>query len=182
MTWHDHINKIAKNTSQVINLLKRIWHLIPRSSLEMSYKYLILPIIEYGNTIYYNLTTYFSDKLENVQEGAALLCTGAFRHTSCEHLLNELGWEKLQTRWMYQRLSLMQTAERTDYKLRNSDNLTIPYCRTECFCCLLPPKQLMTGNNNLKLMLFKNKPNESFQFGKPVINKCHIRMCLAWAN
>ena len=68
MAWHEHINKIAKKANQVINMLKRIQHLISSSTLEMLYKSLILPIVEYGNTIYDKLTADFKDKLEKFRK------------------------------------------------------------------------------------------------------------------
>ena len=35
--------------------------------------------------------------IEKCQRKAAFICTGAFRLTSNERLLNELGWEKWKT-------------------------------------------------------------------------------------
>ena len=69
MTWHNHINRISEKASKVINMLKRIRHLIPRSCLEQSYKTLVLPIIEYGDVVYDNLSTCLRVTSLNLRQG-----------------------------------------------------------------------------------------------------------------
>ena len=48
-------------------------------------------VLDYGDIIYEKSE---SDAIEKCQRKAALICTGAFRLTSNERLLNELGWGK----------------------------------------------------------------------------------------
>ena len=45
-----------------------------------------------------------SERLDKLQRKASLLCTGAFRITSNEKVLKELGWSKLANRRTYHRL------------------------------------------------------------------------------
>lgn len=175
MLWHEHVTKITGKGCKVINMLKRIKHILPRSSLEKSYKTLVRPILEYGNVVYDNLSADLSNKLERIQKEAALLCTGAYRPTSYNLLLNELGWETLKTRREFQRLILMykinnnlaptylkqiipvSTASRTRYALRCTTNFTIPRCRTERYKLSFVPKTV-TEWNNLPLEL-RNSPS-----------------------
>ena len=65
-----------------------------------------------------------SDAIEKCQRNAALICTGAFRHTSNERLLNEFGWGNMESRRVVHRLTLF-------YKIYRS--LTPPYLRDICY-------------------------------------------------
>ena len=64
-----------------------------------------------------------SDSYEILQRNAAFICTGAFRITSHEILLKELGWSKLENRRTLHRLTLF-------YKIIHS--LTPVYLRQAC--------------------------------------------------
>jgi len=97
--------------------------------------------------VYSNVPIHLSKKLEQVQRAAALMCTGAYRKTSYDKLLVELGWETLETRRKYQRLILMYKMQNgltpgyllnmlpmeagSSYQLRNSGNIRVPFCRTQ---------------------------------------------------
>ena len=98
MTWDMHIDKITTKASQRVTNLNRIKFNLPRPALEKIYLTMIRPVLEYGNIIYTNLPDRLNDKLEAVQRRAALACTGAYRHTSNDKLLHELGWQPLHLR------------------------------------------------------------------------------------
>ena len=103
---------------------------------------MILPIIEYGDVIYDNCTLKNSLDLENVQHKAALVCTGAYRHTSYDALLAELGWQPLRIRRQIHKLilffkvknsltppylgSLIPRVTESQYRLRSATNATLP--------------------------------------------------------
>ena len=89
----------------------------------MLYKTTICPVFDNGDIIYDACLKSESDAIEKCQRKAALICTGAFRHTSSERLLNELGWEKTESRRVVHRLTLF-------YKVYRS--LTSPYLRDIC--------------------------------------------------
>ena len=93
LTWIDHINNLVTNkAAKCVGLIKRISHDVPRECLEVFYKSMIRPILEYGDIIFDGCPDYCADRLEKVQRHTALACTGAFRHTKHENLLEELGW------------------------------------------------------------------------------------------
>ena len=54
------------------------------------------PVLDYGDSIYDAYLRSESDSVENFQRKAALVCTGAFRITLNDRLLNELGWQKIE--------------------------------------------------------------------------------------
>ena len=56
-----------------------------------------------------------SDSYEILQRNAALICTGAFRITSHEILLKELGWSKLENRRTLHRLTLFYKKKSLSY-------------------------------------------------------------------
>ena len=72
----------------------------------MFYKTTICPVLDYGDIIYDACLKSESDAIVKCQRKAALICTGAFRQTSNERLLNELGWEKMESRRVIHKLTL----------------------------------------------------------------------------
>ena len=71
-------------TGKPSSVIRRCQTILPRSCKEM----------DYGDIIYDPCLKSESDAIEKFQRKAALACSGAFRITSNERLLNELGWEK----------------------------------------------------------------------------------------
>ena len=67
---------------------------------------MIRPILEYGSVLFDNCSLYMKQRLENLQKRAATACTGAFVRTSYDSLMFELGWDTLDKRRKYLRLSL----------------------------------------------------------------------------
>ena len=126
MTWTNHITRITNKTWPKVDSLKRIRHKVPKHTLIHLYKIMIRPTLEYGAVIYNNCSNADSIVLESVQRAAALTCTGAYKRTETTKLMDELGWETLQTRRHCQLLTLF-------FKILN--NLTPPYLRE-----LLPPQ------------------------------------------
>ena len=150
LTWNSHINNIIEKTSSRLNIMKRIQRKVPRVCLENIYEHMILPIIEYGDVIYDNLTKKQSNDLEQVQRQAALACSGGYRHTKYESLLIEIGWAPLHARRKCHRLNML-------YKIVN--DLTPPYVK-----CIFPdmvferPVYNLRSRNNLNIP----KYNKSF--------------------
>ncbi len=117
-TWGEHIDSTIVKASKRLSLMNGAKLLLPRRSLCSLYKTMVLPIIEYCDVIYDNCTISNALALENTQRRAALICTGAYRHTSNDSLLAELGWQPLRIRRQTHKLLLM-------FKIQNS--LTPPY-------------------------------------------------------
>ena len=68
---------------------------------------MICTIFDYGGVLWDSCLKSEPDFLEKKnRRKAALICTGAFRITSHERLLKELGWSKLETRRTLHRLAL----------------------------------------------------------------------------
>jgi hypothetical protein len=109
---------------------------------------MIRPILEYGDIIFDGAAETQLKRLETVQRHAGLTCTGAYRHTKHEKLLEELGWPPLSIRRKHHRLNAMfkiqkglapeylrnqcppLTREKTTYNLRSGMNISTPQTRT----------------------------------------------------
>ena len=105
------------------------------------YKAFIRPHIEYGDVIFDQaFNNSFHQKLESIQYNAALAITGAIRGTSEEKLYQELGFDSLQSRRWFRKLSLFYKIIKsqsppylyhlipkplTSYFTRNSENLPL---------------------------------------------------------
>ena len=76
--------------------------------LTKTYKLYVSPHSDYGDIIYHkydpDMQLNFTQQLEQTQYKAALAVTGAWRGTSRQRLLEELGWETLYDRRWYRRL------------------------------------------------------------------------------
>jgi hypothetical protein len=126
---------------------------------------MIRPILEYGNIIYDGSSDTVTRRLEHVQRQAALACTGAYRHTNHETLLDELSWPSLAKRRENHRLNVMfkiqnvltpfylsnicppLTRERTNYNLHTGRNITIPPIRTTTYHKSFFPNTIMNWND-----------------------------------
>ena len=73
---------------------------------------MIRPILEYGDLIFDSSPACHTDRLENVQCQVDLTCTGAYRHTKHENLLEGLGWAQLSLKHKQHRFNIM-------FKLQN---------------------------------------------------------------
>jgi hypothetical protein len=77
LTWNDHIDKLVTKAAQCVGLLRRICREVPRECLEILYKSMIRPLLEYGDVIYDGTAETHTKRLESVQRQAAITCTGA---------------------------------------------------------------------------------------------------------
>jgi hypothetical protein len=165
LTWTDHIGNLVSKSSQCIGLLRRISRDVPRQCLEILYKAMIRPLLEYADVVFDGCSDTNAQRLESTQRQAALTCTGAYKHTSHTKLLQELGWTDLALRRKHHRLGIMYkiqtqiappylrsvcpplTRDRTSYNLRTSDNITTPHQRTSTYQQSFYPHTIKDWNN-----------------------------------
>ena len=81
LSWGQHITEIVKKANRRLDVMTRMKRYLPRFCLEILYKTMIRPILDYGDVIYDNCTTFESEILERVQRRAAILITSAFKIT-----------------------------------------------------------------------------------------------------
>ena len=147
--WQNHIENIVKAASKIIGIMRKLKYTFHRVALNQIYISYVLPILEYSAIVWDNCTIQNSNILEKLQNEAARLVTGLTRSVSLENLYKECGWVPLSTRRQEQKLSFMFKAvngltpdyiyelipplvsDTSQYALRNSRNINIPFTRTE---------------------------------------------------
>ena len=79
LDWKNHVNHICTKASQRVSNIKRIRHLIPRTTAGTLYKSLVRPILEYGDIIFDNTTQAMKKLIDQVQRDALIMITCAYR-------------------------------------------------------------------------------------------------------
>ena len=151
LSWSTHISAAIAKADKRLSVIRKCRHILLRSCTETLYKTMIRTIFDYGDILYDFCLKSESDSLEKFQRKAALICTGAFRITSHERLLKELGWSKLENRRTLHRLTLFYKIihsltpiylrqactiipHNTDnYQLRRSNSFLLPIIKKEIF-------------------------------------------------
>ena len=111
-----HIKEKSSKARQCIGLIKHLRTYMPIKSLDQIYKMHVRSHLDYCDSIYhipplenannYDVSLNFQmKKLESLQYQAALAITGTWRGTNRDKIYEELGWESLQNRRMFRRLT-----------------------------------------------------------------------------
>ena len=113
-----------------IGALRRVRHLIPRETLitmYIMYISLVLPYFDYCSTVWGSRWRGMFDRLQVLQNWASsrVLTLLNYDRRSVEPILDELGWDNLETRRMRQLATIV-------YKLING---TMPNYLTQIFTC-----------------------------------------------
>ena len=103
-----HIKTILTKVNRTIGLLRKFQQVLPpRPPLITIYKAFIKPNLNYVDVIFdQTFNNSFHQRLESIHYNAALAITGAIKGTSKEKLYQELGFESLQSRIWFRKLSL----------------------------------------------------------------------------
>ena len=152
LTWSNHINAITKKISSGIGSIKRISHCVPPATLHTIYHGLVQSHFDYCSVVWGNCAKTLSDKLQRLQNRAVRVLTNTCYDADANQLLNELGWENLETRrqklkaeMVYKSLNglapnylssrfIQRSDVITAYNLRDSDGkLAIPLPRTNYY-------------------------------------------------
>ncbi|MCG7879870.1 MAG: hypothetical protein N0C90_26630, partial [Candidatus Thiodiazotropha endolucinida] len=109
----------------------------------------LLPIVEYSCIVWGGCSAHDCSSLQKLQNEAARIVTGLTRSVSLDNLYRECGWVPLAERRRQQKLIFMYRSvnglvptyitdlipppvrEINSYALRNQNDITIPFCRTE---------------------------------------------------
>ena len=131
LNFISHINEKSSKARQGVGLIRHLRAYLPTNSLDQIYKIRVRPHLDYCDSIYHippleneqnsdiNLN-YQMNALESLQYQAGLAITGAWRGSNRDKVYEELGWETLQNRRWFRRLTIF-------YKIMNG--LTPNYMR-----------------------------------------------------
>ena len=102
LNFYNHIKETNSKANKVIDILRKLYNVLPRNSLITIYKSFVRPHLDYGAIIFDQPENEsFCKKIESVQYNAALAIIGAIQGTSSEKLYKELGLETLKSRrWL----------------------------------------------------------------------------------
>ena len=109
----EHIKEAIIKVRSGIGIIRFLSKYVHRDVLDQMYKLYVRPHLDYGDVVYHNQNSSLMSKLESTQYAAAPAVSGAWRRTSTDKLLEELGWESLAHRRWYRRLCLF-------YKIMNN--------------------------------------------------------------
>ena len=147
--WSEHIENILCTASKTVGIMRKLKYSIGRKALNQIYLSYVRPILEYSCLVWNGCTDQNANSLEKLQNEAARIVTGLTRSVSLENLYRECGWESLKHRRTMQQYYFMykvnnnsvpsyindlfppNVRERTNYNLRNREDLSVPYSRTE---------------------------------------------------
>ena len=169
--------------------MRKLKFTFTRITLNQIYFSYVLPVLEYSSVVWDGCSLQDSNALDKLQNEAARIVTGLTRSVSLENLYRECGWTSLAERRKQQKLIFMLRTmngfvpsyvsdlippvirEVTNYPLRNQNNITTPFCRTEILRKSCIPSSISLWNsldesmrnspslNSFKYRLKGNSPN-----------------------
>ena len=99
LSWDNHINNICVKASRVLGLIKRTFATKNRQGIEIAFKVLVLPVLEYGCPVWNPYLQKHIHALESIQRRATcLICGSSFPYAD---RLKKLGWSTLEDRRKY---------------------------------------------------------------------------------
>ena len=164
-SWLTHIQRISGKASKCVGLMRRTCRELPRECMENLYTTMVRPIMEYGGVLFDGCPKNQSTLLDKVQREAALVCTGAYKHTKNTNLMHEVGWTSLGTRRSMQKACVMYkiqnnlapaylidkcpqlVSETSNYNLRNAENVSLPLGKKTCYFNSFYPSAIRIWND-----------------------------------
>ena len=131
LSFARHINEKVNKAKKWIGIIRHLRSYLPTKTLDQIYKMYARPHLDYCDIIYHSpvishdfsssLTLNFRmNTLESTQYQAALAITGAWKGTNLDKIYEQLGWESLNERRVFRRLTMF-------FKIMN--NLTPNYLK-----------------------------------------------------
>ncbi len=105
LSFRQHISAAITKAKKGMGIMNFLAKHVNREVLNMTYKMHVRPHLEYGDVIYHNQSKEAMSLLERIQYQAGLIVSGCWQGTSKIKLYDELGWESLDERRKFHRLS-----------------------------------------------------------------------------
>ena len=106
LSFNEHVSINLSKARKGVGVLKKLFYVIPRDSLINIYKSFVRPHLDYCDFIYAKPNNaYFTSNIESILYNAALTITEAIRGSSREKIYKELGFEDLNRRRWFRRLT-----------------------------------------------------------------------------
>ena len=163
--WHPHIETILTSAYKVLGIMRKLKYKFTRQALNQMYVSYVRPLLEYSSIVWDGCSEQDKTSLERLQNEAARIVTGLTKSTSIENLYNECGWDSLSKRRYFQKMCFMYkcsnnlvpnyisdivpplVGEVTNYPLRNRNNISSIYTRTDISKKSCIPSSVSDWNN-----------------------------------
>ena len=99
LAWSNHIDQLTYNVSKRIGIIQRIKYYLPSSTLNLLVNALVMPLIDYCNSVWSNCNVQYSNSLQILHNRLARILLSADSRTSVNDLMTKLSWNKLEQRW-----------------------------------------------------------------------------------
>ncbi len=102
LKWNHHIAHLCKKISPKVGLLGRLKKILPTQYVELIYKSIVQPHIDYCITVWGNADNKYLDKVQGLQNRAARIITGNYNwYIRGIELVKQLGWQNVRERRDY---------------------------------------------------------------------------------
>ena len=98
LSWRFHIDKLVSKINQRIGLLRRVRNILPKATLNLLFKSLILPHFDYCDVVWGNAGTGHLSRLDKLQNTAGKVILGLPLRFPTDVLLEMLDWKRLSDR------------------------------------------------------------------------------------
>ena len=208
LKWNTHIDTVCLKARKRLSVIQPLKFKLNRKSLETMYFSYILPVLEYGSVVWGGSCDVNISKLEKIHVDAMRLVTGATAGSNIHRLYTETGWLSVRSRidnamviMLYKvRNELVPNylceilephyAEQIHYRLRNDNDIKLPFTRREAFRRSFFPSAIRLWNklrpnernapsvSDLKMLLKKESVEKSilYYYGKRWASVHHARL------
>lgn len=108
LSWSKHTDNVTKKANSTMAFLRRNIRSAPQAAKKTAYKTFVKPTLEYASTTWAPHTDTDIRKLEMVQRRAVRFVFNDYQRTSSvTEMMEKLGWQTLQQRRDYARLTMM---------------------------------------------------------------------------
>lgn len=97
-SWEPHINNITKKCYYSFHSLNHLRRLLPFNVRKLVCNTLILPIVEYADTVYLNLNKEFQMKIQRLQNACVRFIFGLRKYDRVSFCRESLGWFTMSQR------------------------------------------------------------------------------------
>ena len=98
LSWSFHIDKLVSKINQRIGLFRRVRNILPKATLNLLFKSLILPHFDYCDVVWGNAGTSHLSRLDKLQNTAGKVILGLPGRFPTDVLLEMLDWKRLSDR------------------------------------------------------------------------------------
>ena len=120
LSFKSHIMKAIEKAKDGLSLMKFLSSMVTREVLDLTYKMHVRPHLEYGDVLFHKCSQELTRLLESIQNQAGLIVAGCWPGSNQDKVRKELGWESLQERRRFHRMTLYWSRLKTERTYRIS--------------------------------------------------------------